>query len=237
MGELNPVHHSWQAHKRSRSRSHVQPPPRIQQHASRGCWPPGAAAAPHKRPGVSCVHGMKCSKRNRKQDEHPYSPLLPPACGRSLHHQIVTCIAFPRLLFVHDIDNRPISTMAPGQDRPVLSPQQTAQYLDRLQIPEDQRIYDVAALKPEHAYQYLALLQKHQLVQVPFENLTLHYSPHRQISLHPEQLFKKIIGDNNGRGGYCMENNGLFGMLLRSLGFKLFSAGARVFDDDIWHGW
>lgn len=111
------------------------------------------------------------------------------------------------------------------------------QYFSRLKIAETQRKYDVAELDPEDAYRYLALLQKHQLVEVPFENLTLHYSPHRQVSLHPEELFKKIIGDNNGRGGYCMENNRLFGILLFTLGFKMYSAGARVFDDNLWTGW
>jgi arylamine N-acetyltransferase len=127
--------------------------------------------------------------------------------------------------------------MASSQERPIFSRQQVEQYFDRLKIAEAQRIYHVAELKPKEAYQYLALLQKHQLVEVPFENLTLHYSPYRQVSLHPEILFKKIIGDNNGRGGYCMENNRLFGMLLYTLGFNIHSAGARVFDNGVWSGW
>jgi len=127
--------------------------------------------------------------------------------------------------------------MASSQDWPTLTSQQTTQYLDRLQISGEQRIDHVATLKPEDALRYLTLLQRHHLTEIPFENLALHYSPHRQISLHPEALFQKIITDNNGRGGYCMENNGLFGMLLRSLGYKLFSAGARVFDDEKWTGW
>jgi arylamine N-acetyltransferase len=127
--------------------------------------------------------------------------------------------------------------MASSQARPVFSRQQVDQYFNRLKIAETQRKYDVAELDPEEAYRYLALLQKHQLVEVPFENLSLHYSPHRQISLHPEELFKKIIGDNNGRGGYCMENNGLFGMLLYTLGFRMYSAGARVCDNGLWTGW
>lgn len=58
--------------------------------------------------------------------------------------------------------------------------------------------------------EYLSLLQKYNLVAVPFENLTLHYSPHRAVVIHPEALFQKIVGDNNGRGGYCMENNYLY---------------------------
>jgi hypothetical protein len=34
-----------------------------------------------------------------------------------------------------------------------------------------------------------------------------------------------------------MENNCLFGTLLRSIGFTLHSGGARVFDDGQWTGW
>jgi arylamine N-acetyltransferase len=55
--------------------------------------------------------------------------------------------------------------------------------------------------------------------------------------VHPEELFKKIIGDNNGRGGYCMENNCLFGTLLYTLGFHIYSGGARVYDAGNWTGW
>lgn len=95
----------------------------------------------------------------------------------------------------------------------------------------------VANLTPEDALQYLSLLQKRHLIHIPFENLTLHYSAHRQVSIHADELFKKIIGDNNGRGGYCMENNGLFNALLHSLGFSVYSAGGRVFDDGKWTGW
>jgi arylamine N-acetyltransferase len=127
--------------------------------------------------------------------------------------------------------------MASSQERPVFSRQQVEHYFDRLRTAPAQRIYHVAELKPEDAYRYLALLQKHHLVEVPFENLALHYSPHRQVSLHPEELFKKIISDNKGRGGYCMENNRLFGILLYTLGFNIYSAGARVFDNGVWSGW
>ncbi|KAF2267524.1 arylamine N-acetyltransferase 1 [Lojkania enalia] len=121
--------------------------------------------------------------------------------------------------------------------RPVYSRDQITKYFEHLKLPEEQRNYNVAGLEPEDALEYLTRLQKYQLVEVPFENLTLHYSHHRQISTHPEALFKKVIEDNNGRGGYCMENNTLFGTLLRSIGFKIFTAGARVFDGRSWTGW
>ncbi|KAH7383287.1 arylamine N-acetyltransferase 1 [Pyrenochaeta sp. MPI-SDFR-AT-0127] len=127
--------------------------------------------------------------------------------------------------------------MAAERKRPTYSRDEVTQYFDHIKLPEAQRQYDVAGLTPEDALQYLKLLIKHQLVKVPFENLTLHYSPHRQLPIHPEALFKKIVGDNNGRGGYCMENNTLFGTLLYSLNFNIYSAGARVFEGGQWTGW
>ena len=127
--------------------------------------------------------------------------------------------------------------MAAERIRVTFTKDQLAKYFERLKLSEDKRQYDVANLKPEDAFKYLALLQKRQLAAIPFENLSLHYSAHRQVSVHPDELFKKIIGDNNGRGGYCMENNCLFGTLLLTLGFNIYSGGARVYDDNHWTGW
>jgi arylamine N-acetyltransferase len=121
--------------------------------------------------------------------------------------------------------------------RPVFTPVQIAKYYDRLKVPEEQRTYNVAGLSHAETLAYLALLQKHHVVEIPFENLALHYSPHRHVSLHPEELFKKIIADDNGRGGYCMENTALLARLLHSLGFNCYSAGARVFNQGRVHAW
>ena len=114
---------------------------------------------------------------------------------------------------------------------------QITKYFARLGLSEQKRKYDVAGLDPNDAFEYLALLQKLQLAAVPFENITLHYSAHHSVSVHPEELFRKIIGDDNGRGGYCMENNRLFGTLLNSLGFNMYSGGCRVWSGDSWTGW
>lgn len=81
---------------------------------------------------------------------------------------------------------------------------------------------------PEDPLQLLTGLTKHHLCRVPFDSVALHYSPHRLLSLDPEDLFQKIVV--NSRGGYCMEVNTLFGTVLRSLGFTVYSAGGRV-----WH--
>ena len=107
---------------------------------------------------------------------------------------------------------------------------QLEQYFDRVGLPASNRIYDVSALDPEQQLSYLALLQKHYLIKVPFENLLLHYSWHRTINVDPEHLFDKIVLQP-GRGGYCMENNTFFHVVLLTLGFDVYMVPSRVYDD------
>ncbi|KAI8935106.1 hypothetical protein NX059_007701 [Plenodomus lindquistii] len=121
--------------------------------------------------------------------------------------------------------------------RPTYSTPQITQYFNRIHLPPHHRTYNISSLPAPAQLAYLSTLQKYQLASIPFENLTLHYSSHRQICLHPDDLFKKIVADDNGRGGYCMENNCLFGTVLRTLGFTLYSAGGRVCEGGRWTGW
>jgi arylamine N-acetyltransferase len=44
--------------------------------------------------------------------------------------------------------------------------------------------------------------------------------------LDPDDLFYKLV--ERGFGGYCMENTNLFGTVLRSLGYRLYTTAARV---------
>ena len=76
----------------------------------------------------------------------------------------------------------------------------------------------------------LRSLQQHQLAHVPFENLSLHYSLDKVLDLDPDALYEKIV--TKGRGGYCMENNCFFATILRSIGYKVYSVGARVHEGD-----
>lgn len=59
---------------------------------------------------------------------------------------------------------------------------------------------------------------------VPFENLDIHLG--RPLSLDGEALFDKIV--TRRRGGFCYELNGLFGALLRELGFPVTLLSAEV---------
>ncbi len=72
----------------------------------------------------------------------------------------------------------------------------------------------------------LASLQKQHLINIPFENLDIHYD--KPIVLEKEKIYNKVVSE--GRGGFCYELNGLFYELLLWIGFKCDRVSARVFD-------
>lgn len=68
-----------------------------------------------------------------------------------------------------------------------------------------------------------ALHRAHQLA-IPFENLDVRLG--RGIDLAPEAVFKKLV--THQRGGYCFEQNNLFGNVLHSVGFEVRPLLGRV---------
>src|SRR5215207_7769491 len=70
----------------------------------------------------------------------------------------------------------------------------------------------------------LEALHLAHLLAVPFENLDVWRK--RQIVLDEMALFEKIVARR--RGGFCYELNGLFGTLLRELGFGVTLLAAGV---------
>ncbi|KAK5113016.1 hypothetical protein LTR85_011038 [Meristemomyces frigidus] len=120
----------------------------------------------------------------------------------------------------------------PLSDRPSYSPAQLHQVYDRISLPSKFRYepgeFSREVIRHRDGFNFLTALQTYTLASVPFENLELHYSPHHQVSIHPDALFNKIIRQGTGRGGYCMENNTFLGTVLRSLGFEVMSVGARI---------
>ena len=120
--------------------------------------------------------------------------------------------------------------MASPSEHPAYSKEQINRYLKHIGLDTE--------LKPALPTQetgetqaYLIKLQRHHLPTVPFENLCLHYSSHHTVSLDPDVLYEKIVV--MGRGGYCMEVNCFFGIVLRSLGFDIYNGGARVNGDAV----
>lgn len=89
-------------------------------------------------------------------------------------------------------------------------------YLDRIQY--------TGNTSPD--LEVLTNLQTHHLLNIPFENLDIHYG--NPIVLDIEKIFTKIV--ERYRGGFCYELNGLFYELLIGLGFTAKRVSARVFD-------
>lgn len=112
--------------------------------------------------------------------------------------------------------------------QPAYNPDQIRAYLQRLSPSSNLTWLLDSPREPQDDLHHLSVLQKLQLAAVPFENLGLHYSAQRNISLDVDDLYEKIV--TRRRGGYCMENNGFFDAVLRGLGFTVYGAGARVSD-------
>jgi N-hydroxyarylamine O-acetyltransferase len=68
-----------------------------------------------------------------------------------------------------------------------------------------------------------ALLRRHALA-IPFENLDVQLG--RRLTLDPEAAFDKIV--HNKRGGWCYEQNGLFGAVLAEIGFGITRVAGAV---------
>ncbi|RGP74173.1 arylamine n-acetyltransferase 3 [Fusarium sporotrichioides] len=111
------------------------------------------------------------------------------------------------------------------------SESQLETYYDRINLQDSDRKHTISNLSPEAQTNFLFALTKRQLLAVPFENLTLHYSWHRTVDVNADHLFTKIV--NEKRGGYCMENNSFFHTVLVSLGFEVYMVAARVFSPDV----
>ncbi|XP_042338414.1 arylamine N-acetyltransferase, pineal gland isozyme NAT-10-like [Plectropomus leopardus] len=71
----------------------------------------------------------------------------------------------------------------------------------------------------------LKLIHKQHIMSIPFENLSIHCG--ERIILDLEVIFNKIVRSH--RGGWCLENNSLFGWVLREMGYDTTTLGARVF--------
>lgn len=70
----------------------------------------------------------------------------------------------------------------------------------------------------------LSALLKSHVCSVPFENLDVQLG--RSLTIAPEDAYDKIVG--NQRGGWCFEQNGLFGWALSEIGFDVMRLAAAV---------
>jgi N-hydroxyarylamine O-acetyltransferase len=77
------------------------------------------------------------------------------------------------------------------------------------------RIGHDGPLTPDRAT--LSTLMQAHLAAFPFENLDVQLK--RPVSIAPDAIFAKLV--THRRGGWCFEQNGLFGRVLEALGFEV----------------
>ncbi|KAK5113769.1 hypothetical protein LTR62_003153 [Meristemomyces frigidus] len=118
------------------------------------------------------------------------------------------------------------------KDRPLYTDDQIKTYLKRINLPEQYYTSPILSEKSlartrTHGLPLLEALVRYHVCNIPFENLEIHYSKNKLITLEPYLLYAKFAG-SNGRGGRCMENNTFFATVLRSLGYDVRNCGGRV---------
>ncbi|KAF3763313.1 hypothetical protein M406DRAFT_94316 [Cryphonectria parasitica EP155] len=106
---------------------------------------------------------------------------------------------------------------------PSFSEDQLREYFKHIKLPEK---YYSAGCRRDEAF--LTALHRYHIAAIPYENLSLHYSSHKTISLDPTFLFAKFVTNGRNRGGYCMEGSLFFLEILRSIGFRAYPAMVRI---------
>jgi arylamine N-acetyltransferase len=81
---------------------------------------------------------------------------------------------------------------------------------------------------PSSDFATLSALQQAHVCSVPFENLDVQLG--RPTSTDVESAFEKIVSNN--RGGWCYEQNGLFGWVLSQIGFNVTRLAGNVMRAD-----
>ena len=122
--------------------------------------------------------------------------------------------------------------------RPQYSTSQLHAYFSLIALPPTFRSSPILAdpalaLTSIHGLPFLSALMRHHMAAIPYENLAIHYSPDRNVMpcnvmLDVQEIYSLIVGSGMGRGGQCLQMNGMFGTVLRSLGFDVMSTAART---------
>ena len=124
--------------------------------------------------------------------------------------------------------------------RPAYSKSQLEAYTRLISLPEPYRSSPILAhphlaREKAHGLPFLTALMRFHQAKVPYENLSLHYSPSssagREPSLNADDLFDRIVRDGRNRGGHCLQLNAFFAHALRGFGFDVTTSAARVSTD------
>lgn len=109
------------------------------------------------------------------------------------------------------------------KNRPTFDKSQLKSYFEHIKLPERYHGEDVPL-----DLAFLTALHRHQIAAIPYENLSLHYSQHKTVSLDPQDLYTKFVANGRNRGGYCMEGALFLLHVLRSIGFDAYPTVVRI---------
>jgi len=129
-------------------------------------------------------------------------------------------------------DTTPTSlTQLPEEsNRHLYSKAELLAYFSRIDLPEQyyQALLSDTSLArtKEQGLPLLEALCRHHTCNVPFENLILHYSANKKVTLDLSELYTWFV--TKRRGGRCMENNSFFATVLRSLGYQVRNCRGRM---------
>lgn len=113
-----------------------------------------------------------------------------------------------------------------SKTKPTFTKSQLTRYFDHIKLPN--KYYGTLESNIPLDASLLTALHVHQIAAIPYDNLSLHYSQSKTVTLHPRELFAKFIEKGCNRGGYCMEVSLFFLHVLLSLGFDAYPTGVRL---------
>lgn len=117
------------------------------------------------------------------------------------------------------------STIPPS----VFTDSQLLSFLQYIEFPPELHSYRYfPSNDPTKDLEFLTQLHIYTISAVPYENLSLHYNSHHNNSIAPLDVFKKVVENKRGRGGYCMELSIFFNHILRALGFQAYTSMVRI---------
>ena len=86
-------------------------------------------------------------------------------------------------------------------------------------------------INTNNGYDFLCQLTEAHLNKIPFENLAQHGGYGGSVQLDPNRIAAKLL--DRKRGGFCLELNLLFGILLKDLGYDVKVIPAIVYAGDV----
>ncbi len=87
---------------------------------------------------------------------------------------------------------------------PTFTTAQISRYFDHVGLPRKYYAVLEPGASAAHDLDTLQALHVHHIAAIAYENLNLHYSASKTVSLDPHDLYSKFLERGCNRGGYCV---------------------------------